>query len=71
MKSVLVRECPEFERDALNGGLKRVKPEEPITPEIEGDGRSSWWWVCGECHAMLEYKAKECKHCGRRAMWNV
>lgn len=41
----------------------------PVVAEIEGDGRSFWWYVCGECHGAVDQGDKYCKHCGRRNLW--
>ena len=42
---------------------------EPIEPEYEGDARSSWWWVCGECHTAIDTRDKYCRECGRKIKW--
>ena len=39
------------------------------TAEYEGDSRSTWWYVCGECHTGLDYSDKYCRQCGRRILW--
>ena len=45
------------------------KKQEPVEPEYEGDARSSWWWVCGECHTAIDTKDKYCRECGRKIKW--
>lgn len=37
--------------------------------EIEGDGKSTWWYVCGECHGAVNYQADTCRHCGAILSW--
>ena len=69
MRSYLVTACSEFERDAWNAGLKRLEEKKPVPAEIEGDGRVSWWWVCGECHSRVSRNAKKCRVCGRTIIW--
>jgi len=39
------------------------------TAEVEGDGKSSWWYVCSECHTGLNDQDKYCRQCGRRILW--
>lgn len=39
------------------------------TAEVEGDGKSSWWYVCEECHTGLSDHDKYCRQCGRRILW--
>ena len=39
-------------------------------PEYEGDSRTNWWWVCGECHGPICDVDKFCRHCGREIEWN-
>ena len=46
-----------------------LKEQEAVEAEYEGDARSTWWWVCGECHTPIEDKDKFCKECGRRILW--
>jgi hypothetical protein len=36
--------------------------------ELEGGG-ITWWYVCGECHGTVNYKAKECQ-CGAVLKWD-
>ena len=42
---------------------------DPVPTEIEGDCRSEWWYVCGECHSSLNPNDKYCHECGRRMKW--
>lgn len=39
------------------------------TAEVEGDGKSTWWYVCEECHTGLDVQDKYCRKCGRRILW--
>ena len=49
---------------------ERIAISDPAVPaEVEGDGRSTWWYVCGECHGAIDPKDKRCKSCGRRIGW--
>ena len=41
------------------------------TAEIEGDGRSTWWYVCEECHTGIDRHDHFCRCCGRKIIWNV
>ena len=38
--------------------------QDPLPAEL-GDGGSSWWYVCGECHGAVDRKDRFCRHCGR------
>lgn len=54
----------------FNPIIGTVKKFEPAVPaEYEGDARSTWWYVCGECHAAINWKDRRCKSCGRRISW--
>lgn len=48
--------------------MKRREELPPIPAEIEGDGRTVWWFVCGECHAAIDANTERCR-CGRRISW--
>lgn len=49
--------------------MSEEKRKEPAEPEIEGDGRSGWWWVCPDCHGAIDSEEKFCRHCGRELIW--
>jgi hypothetical protein len=40
-----------------------------VPAEYEGDARSSWWYVCGECHGRICDGDTYCKHCGCKIDW--
>ena len=40
-----------------------------VPAEYEGDARSSWWYVCGECHGRIGDGDAYCKHCGCKIDW--
>ena len=44
---------------------KEEKRKEPATIEYEGDAKSAWWWVCSECHGVINDLDLFCKHCGK------
>jgi len=44
--------------------------EQSAPAEIEGDWRSTWWYVCGECHTAIGPNDKYCRECGRRIVWD-
>jgi len=41
---------------------------EPMEPDMEGGG-TSWFYVCGDCHGVIDWKAEKCRHCGRPVKW--
>lgn len=45
---------------------KLLQRDESLEIEIEGDARSSWWFVCPECHGAVDQWDRFCKHCGQR-----
>ena len=51
--------------------LSKDKPNqgEPAEAEIEGGG-SSWFYVCGDCHGIIDWKDAYCHHCGRKVKWD-
>ena len=36
--------------------------------ELEGGGHS-WWYVCEECHGMVNYLKDVCPHCDALLNW--
>ena len=50
--------------------MKDEKEQETVEPEYEGDARSSWWYVCGECHGAINYQADICPHCKAVLSWD-
>ena len=40
----------------------------PVSAEIEGGG-STWFFVCGECHGVVDTPNKFCRHCGQAISW--
>lgn len=42
--------------------------EQETDAEIEGGGRD-WWYVCGECRAVIDSSDSYCSKCGRRIRW--
>lgn len=56
----------------IAGQTRRMKTAwnlPPLPPEYEGDARSTWWYVCGECHTAVDWKQTRCNECGRRIRW--
>lgn len=47
----------------------RKDQDSGMTPEIEGD-RYGWFYVCPECHGILNWKDLICPSCGERINWN-
>ena len=45
--------------------MTEAEKNKPVEPEIEGDGRNGHWFVCGECHGIIDPKDKYCRHCGK------
>ena len=41
----------------------------PVDADTEGDARSSWWYVCGECHTAIDSRDHYCRQCGRMIQW--
>lgn len=69
-KAEKVAELTGGEIMMFNPIIGRVQKYEPAVPaEYEGDARTTWWYVCGECHAAINWKDKRCKSCGRRISW--
>lgn len=40
-----------------------------VAAEIEGGG-TTWWYVCGECHSQVDYRAEACPCCKNRLSWS-
>lgn len=36
--------------------------------ELEGGGWE-WWYVCEECHGMVNYQQDICRNCGSILIW--
>ena len=40
-----------------------------VEAEIEGDPGNGYWYVCGECHCQVRYKAPVCPCCKNQLNW--
>ena len=49
--------------------MEEPRKENTTEPEIEGDARATWWYVCGECHTAIDRCDKYCRQCGRVILW--
>ena len=49
---------------------QEVNKTECAVAEIEG-GNYTYWYVCSECRAQIDWKQPECNNCKRRIDWNV
>ena len=66
----LIYDYPVHIPSAARRGLKDALAQlEGVPTEIEGDARSTWWYVCGECHGNIDWKDPYCRHCGKKAIW--
>lgn len=45
-----------------------LKRQVEVMPDIE-NGSSSYWYVCGECHGIVDIRDAYCKHCGTKIKW--
>ena len=41
----------------------------PVPVEIEGGGYN-WWFVCDECHGIVDTKDRICPHCKNPLDWS-
>lgn len=53
--------------DGIKKAIAMLKEQE-TDAEIEGGGRD-WWYVCGECRAVIDSSDSYCSKCGRRIRW--
>ena len=67
--------CPYKDPCENANGVKQIMldalallKEHETDAEIEGGGRD-WWYVCGECRAMIDSSDSYCSKCGRRIRW--
>ena len=44
--------------------VELMKKQQPVEIEREGDNHC-WWFVCEECHGMVDDNDSYCRHCGR------
>ena len=52
-----------------NTNRKEQEKDRVSVPEIEGD-RWGWFYVCSECHGLIDWKDQECPHCKARIDWD-
>ncbi len=52
------------------GDLAAERIIKMVPAEYEGDARSSWWYVCGECHGAIDTNDHYCRHCGSEIDWS-
>ena len=67
--------CPYKDPCENANGVKQIMldalallKEQETDAEIEGGGRD-WWYVCGECRAVIDSSDSYCSKCGRRIRW--
>lgn len=46
-----------------------MEKEFTCEPEYGGDGKSTWWYACSECHTAIDPGQKYCESCKRRILW--
>ena len=46
-----------------------IEQMKPVQAEYEGDSKSTWWYVCGECHTAIDSRDRFCRQCGRPIQW--
>ena len=77
----MCEDCPLLMTDCgIRGKEKKMVPTkllqsvsrlldryEPIEAEIEGD--CTRYYVCGECHDVVQFMDHYCPNCGRRLSW--
>lgn len=61
--------CLQYYNRIAKKVQKTETEPETVEPDTEGDGRSTWWYVCEECRTAIEWKDKYCRECGRRIKW--
>ena len=48
-----------------------MKDSEEKTAEVEIEGGGwNWFYVCGECHSLVDSGQERCRQCGRRLIWD-
>jgi hypothetical protein len=60
----------DLDDDWFCGDGEPKEEEKTAQAETEGDGRATWWYVCGECHGAIDYHDKYCRHCGCVVCWD-
>ena len=49
---------------------EQEKDVKEVPAEYEGDARSTWWYVCSECHGAIDPGEHKCRHCGNIVLWD-
>lgn len=57
------REWTAFSAEILLA-LEQLGVKEALPAELEG-GENNWWYVCPECHGILDENDKKCPNCGQ------
>lgn len=55
---------------ACRKAAEELKRSVPAEAEYEGDARSSWWYVCPECHGGVIRDQRFCQNCGQKLQWS-
>ena len=56
--------------EACRKAAEQLRRCVPAEAEYEGDARSSWWYVCPECHIGVIRDQKYCQECGQKLQWS-
>lgn len=59
----------------IDDALALLPEQEPVDAirdsEAYGKGEFGvWWYACGNCHGVIDYKDPFCRHCGREVKWD-
>ena len=68
----LKKYLPSTMWEPINNAVALMKEQDQdrvSVPEMEGD-RWGWFYVCSECHGLIDWKDQVCPHCKARIDWN-
>ena len=62
--------------DIIEDAIALLREQEPVDAvrDKESYGKDdfgAWWYACGNCHGVIDYKDKFCRHCGREVKWDA
>jgi len=50
---------------------KLLAKQIPTPAEINGNGRGTWYYMCGVCCGQIDTSDKYCRHCGNVICWET
>lgn len=66
-----IRTAVDVDPWAQEMAAKLLAKQIPMPAEINGNGRGTWYYMCGVCCGQIDTSDKYCRHCGNAICWEA